>query len=152
MKMKRLFTVIIALLLGIAVSSEADAKKRCDLVVKKLSAPSVSSPGASIKITTQVKNKGKKKAKKTYTTFYLSEDRTLDPWDEYLGRVKVKSVKKGEKSRKRKKRVTIPWWAGFGRHYLIAMADGTILQVHLCSIGIVSVTRARIRYSCYRCC
>ncbi len=128
MKTKTIFTTILAIILCLAGSEGLEAKKkkdRCDLIVRSLSAPSRADSGSKIRILSRVKNKGRSKAKKSYTKFYLSENGKLDSSDLYLGKVKVPALKKKKTSKKYKKYVTIPEWVPSGKYFLIAKADGT---------------------------
>ncbi len=128
MKRETIFILILALSLTLAISEGVDAKNkkgRCDLIVRSLSAPSSADAGKSIKIASRVKNKGQKKAKKSYTKYYLSKNRKIDSDDYYLGKVKVSPLKNRKTSKKIKRNVTIPSSVPAGKYYLIAMADGT---------------------------
>jgi hypothetical protein len=127
MKTKGVLILILAVILSLAGSGVSEAikkKDRCDLIVKSLSAPSSANSGSRIRIFSRVKNKGKSTAKKSYIKFYLSKNSKLDSSDEYLGRVKVESLKKKKTSKKHKKYVHIPELVPAGRYYIIAKADG----------------------------
>ncbi len=128
MKTKGLLILTLALILSLAGSVGLDAKKkkdRCDLIVRSLSAPSSADAGTKIRVISRVKNKGKIKAKGSYTRFYLSRNKTVGKSDYYLGKAKVPSLKKKKSSKKKKSYLKISESVPAGRYYLIAMADGT---------------------------
>ncbi len=127
MKTKTILTIVLAVIFCLAGFEGLEAKKkkdRCDLIVKSLSAPSSADAGSKIRIISRVKNKGKSKAKKSYTKVYLSKNKTIGKSDYYLGKVKVSALKKKKTSKKYKTYVTIPSSIPGGRYYLIAKADG----------------------------
>ncbi len=127
MKTKAILIVILTVILSLAGSDSLYAikkKDRCDFIVRTLSAPSSTEAGSKIKITSRIKNKGKSKAKKSYTKFYLSKNKTIGKSDYYLGKVKFSALKKNKTSKKKSKYVRIPSWVPSGKYYLIAKADG----------------------------
>ncbi len=124
MRGKNIIIILLAVIFTLGISGAGEAKKRCDLIVKSLSAPSSTETGLKIRIVSSVKNKGTSEAKKSYTLFYLSKNSTFGSSDIYLGRVKVSSLKEGETSKKYKKYVNIPDEVTEGRYYIIARADG----------------------------
>ncbi len=119
---------MLAIILCLAGSDGLYAKKkkdRCDLIVRSLSAPSSADSSSKIRIISRVKNKGKIKAKGSYTRFYLSKNKTVGKSDYYLGKAKVPSLKKKKSSKKKKSYLKISSDIPAGTYYLIAMADGT---------------------------
>jgi len=61
-------------LLALLAATPADAKKKPDLVEQAVSAPKAATAGDSFEVSDTVKNKGKKKAGKSKTSFVLSKD------------------------------------------------------------------------------
>ena len=97
---------------------------RPDLVVTKgPRVPATVDPGTHLKVKDVVRNKGRRKARRSVTRYYLSLDRTRDKGDQRLaGKRVVKRLKPRRLSRGRA-RVRIPAGLALGQYRLLACAD-----------------------------
>src|SRR3954447_18446678 len=99
--MRSSVTVLTLLVLAIAAvpgSATAKPKVRPNLAVSALASPPPSSPrGASLAGTATIANKGRRRAGKSRTGFFLSIDAKRSADDLALGSVQTKALRRGKK-------------------------------------------------------
>lgn len=125
MAAKRILGMALAVgLLGTTAADTALAK-RADLVVATAPAVGKLLPrGAGVRVRDVVANRGRARARRSATRYYLSLDKKRDKRDVRVkGRRAVRALKPGKKSRGRA-RVLVPASLALGRYRLLACADG----------------------------
>jgi hypothetical protein len=118
---------ILLLLALIAVPPIADAsaaaKRRSDLVVASVAAtPASIAPGGTLSLKDVTKNRGRARAGKSATGFYLSRDRKRSGDDIRLGQRVVGKLRRGRKS-PRTARFRVPAIAAVASYRVLACAD-----------------------------
>ncbi len=93
-----------------------------DLTVSTLSAPTSAVRGATITVTTAIKNNGGGDAGASTTKLYLSTNTTWDAGDTYLGERAVPNIVAGA-TNSGSTSVTIPSGITAGAYYIISVAD-----------------------------
>src|SRR4051812_32616282 len=92
-------TLLVLALVAMPASATAKPKPRPNLADSALGdPPSTLAPGASLAGTATITNKGKRKAGRSRTGFFLSRDAKPSADDLTLGRVKTKALKRGKKA------------------------------------------------------
>jgi CARDB len=111
--------------LGTLAVDAAAAGPRPDLTLTTLAPPpALVSQGAPLEVAYRIKNRGRSRARRSTTRFYLSRDRRRSGDDPRLASTRVKALKP-RKGMRREAELTIPAGTPPGAYYLIACADGT---------------------------
>src|SRR3954454_10689148 len=114
-------TLLAVAFVAVLGPAAAQARAKPDLVVSAVSAsPASAVPGGELRVKDTTRNKGRRKAGRTRTGYFLSRNRKRGS-DVAVGDRPVKALRKGRKSR-RSGALTVPSSA-VGAYFVLACAD-----------------------------